>query len=82
MREERSGSELFPGTRVIFTYGLAGSASHSFRMRLLLDANLSPVVADSLTKAGYDVRHVGEPGATSLTAQALRPAWLRRAEGE
>lgn len=44
----------------------AGSPSHRFEVRLLVDANLSPVVADRLRDAGHDTLHVGD--ADLLTA--------------
>ena len=40
-------------------------------MRLLVDANLAPRVAELLTAAGHDVRHVFDIGLGSATDSAI-----------
>ncbi|MGL5818203.1 MAG: DUF5615 family PIN-like protein [Phycicoccus sp.] len=40
-------------------------------MRLLVDANLSPAVADALRKAGHDVAHVMDLGLHTATDETI-----------
>lgn len=40
-------------------------------MKLLVDANLSPRVAEQLTRAGYDATHVGDRGLLTASDETI-----------